>query len=658
MKNILKRIFVFFFCIIFVLNTCITTVYATELPDDEREEMNDEVEDFFGKVVSTVGNVWYYLLAQSGCFVSNGSFEDYVKNDSDFVKAMDAVWNKNNVQVKIDKDGKKSVVFSKVITDTLLNSMKDLNKKPDNGGYELIKTVPVNKVSALYFNDSTDYRSMYDLVKDNGGIMGLYYSGGSAFFYKVDPKFYCVRGNSVSTSNKIFRGGRFLENVNNSYITFNGYNLIDKKEVATAWDSENLGINSYYRNVEFMFYDWYSAYVNYYSGNPLSTKPCIISSTGVSIPVFNSLKDLVAYTVANNLYYTTSDYTGEGAEVTIDYDELDKILSGYYSGMYDMLQRLIEQNGGNALTPEQVQELADQVAESFDMLKTEINNGFEEQDKLIQANSNLLVSIRSILGDGIEELKKLHTDANGILESMLENMGLHFADITGKIDEIFYDATGVSVLGILNENVMSAKDALGNIVDEIRNLSNSTGSPPDGFVENVYQFFTDIINKFDEIFYDDSGRNVFDVISENIKNIEFGPSSSPPIIDNDGNMWDFLDFVTGLGEKALDEAERDVDDLVDSLFGVFDSCLELIKTRFPFSIPWDIVAIIAVLSAEPEAPVFDIPLKLERYGIDTSIKIDFSNFSVLSDISRSFLTLIWCMYLMNYTVKFTDLRSK
>ncbi len=215
-----------------------------------------------------------------------------------------------------------------------------------------------------------------------------------------------------------------------------------------------------------------------------------------------------------------------------------------------------------------------------------------------------------------------------------------------------------------------------NIIDEIKNLGNNTGEPPDGVVENVYQFFSDIINKLDEIFYNNAGKNILDEINENILifleqfcffsadikeilgNMKLSPSFSPSIKDDNGNIWDFLDFLTGLGDMAFDEAQDEISDLVGSLLEVFSGCLDLIKTRFPFSIPWDIVAIMAVLSAEPEAPVFNIPVVLDRYGIDTAIVIDFSHFDIVSKISRAFLTLIWGMYLMNYTIKFTDVKSK
>ncbi len=676
MRNALKKLFIFLFCTILIFNTCIATVSASELPDDEREDLNEESEELFKKLGRTSINIWNYLLAQSGCFINCASFEDYAKNDDAFAKAIDSIWTKENIQIKTDSNGKKSVVFSKVVADTLLKGLKDANKEPDNGGYELVKTVPVNKVSSLYFHNSVDYRSMYDLLKDNGGIMGLYYSGRNAYFYKIEPNTYYVLSSYITYNDKKYPRVYALKNVNSGGIKYDAYYLTKTDKAVNSWDLteyfSNATVNSLKKNY-FALYDYYSVVSN---NNPLTSESFIVSSTGVSIPVFNTLDDLVAYTVANNLYYTTSDFTGEGKEIIIDFDELDKILNGYYDGMYDMLQKLIEQNGGNALTPEQVQALADQVAASFDMLKTEINNGFEEQDKLIQANSNLLVSIRSILGDGIEELKKLHSDTNGILESMLESMNLHFSGITDKLDEIFYNDTGGSIFSILNENIVSIKDSLENIIDEIKNLGNNTGEPPDGVVENVYQFFSDIINKLDEIFYNNAGKNILDEINENILifleqfcffsadikeilgNMKLSPSFSPSIKDDNGNVWDFLDFLTGLGDMAFDEAQDEISDLVGSLLEVFSGCLDLIKTRFPFSIPWDIVAIMAVLSAEPEAPVFNIPVVLDRYGIDTAIVIDFSQFDIVSKISRAFLTLIWGMYLMNYTIKFTDVKSK
>ena len=145
------------------------------------------------------------------------------------------------------------------------------------------------------------------------------------------------------------------------------------------------------------------------TNNPLTKCAYLVTATGAPIPVFNSISDAVAYSVANNLYYTSSDYTGEGKEIIIPMDEIDKILNGYYNGMYDLLQQLIEQNGGNALTPEQLQELVDEVKASFGMIQDTIDKGFAQQDILIQKNSQILQNIADALNKFFSQSKESRT---------------------------------------------------------------------------------------------------------------------------------------------------------------------------------------------------------------------------------------------------------
>ncbi len=456
MKNILKQLFIVLLCTVLVLNTCIATAYASELPDDEREELNDEfldkVLDLGEKSMRTIYYFVPYILTQIG-FVSNPSdLEQEYKNNDAFGKKLDSVWTKENIQIKTDSNGKKSLVFSKVVADTLISAMKDANKKPDNGGYELVKTVPVSKISRLYYNTNEEYSTIFNLLKDNNGMIGLYFYGGYApCYYKVDASNIWIKGDFKYTGGDgkqhNFYTANAFKNLN-SASTYYAYSLRASDVPAKNWnDTDNLfsrpgtGYNAY----GFQLYDSFSYIVGEKRGvNPLVKGKFLVTNSGSTIPVFNTLDDAVAYSVANNLYYTTSDFTGVGQEVVIDYDELDKVLSGYYSGMYDMLQRLIAQNGGNALTPEQVQALADQVAESFDMLKTEINKGFEEQDKLIEKNTNVLKGIKNTLDDILKYVKKIRFWAAA--DTIIDGVDL-VADLLKFIKDFLSDATvGVSVL--------------------------------------------------------------------------------------------------------------------------------------------------------------------------------------------------------------------
>lgn len=87
--------------------------------------------------------------------------------------------------------------------------------------------------------------------------------------------------------------------------------------------------------------------------------------------------------------------------------------------------------------------------------------------------------------------------------------------------------------------------------------------------------------------------------------------------------------------------------LADSLTDMGDG----LKKKFPFSIPWDIHYILSGLATTPKAPRFELPLKVERYGIDETIVVDMVRFQVLSDLSRSIFSLLFAMVLINLTIK-------
>ena len=49
-----------------------------------------------------------------------------------------------------------------------------------------------------------------------------------------------------------------------------------------------------------------------------------------------------------------------------------------------------------------------------------------------------------------------------------------------------------------------------------------------------------------------------------------------------------------------------------------------LKMLFPFCIPFDFIHLLQALSAEPETPKFEIPVKLDFIDVDTSFVIDLS----------------------------------
>lgn len=76
---------------------------------------------------------------------------------------------------------------------------------------------------------------------------------------------------------------------------------------------------------------------------------------------------------------------------------------------------------------------------------------------------------------------------------------------------------------------------------------------------------------------------------------------------------------------------------------------ELITTKFPFCIPFDVLRTVQMLSAPAETPVFKIPFKADFIGVDEEITIDFSQFDTLAAIMRWMLSALFLLGLIMAT---------
>lgn len=110
---------------------------------------------------------------------------------------------------------------------------------------------------------------------------------------------------------------------------------------------------------------------------------------------------------------------------------------------------------------------------------------------------------------------------------------------------------------------------------------------------------------------------------------------------------DWLDFIKGI----FDDAENGAGSAVSALSSTMGDAANLMKTKFPFCIPWDVYLIIGFLAEEPQTPVFRLPIKLERLGIEEYIEIDLKDFEAVSSISRTLFTVLYCYGLLNLTMK-------
>lgn len=72
----------------------------------------------------------------------------------------------------------------------------------------------------------------------------------------------------------------------------------------------------------------------------------------------------------------------------------------------------------------------------------------------------------------------------------------------------------------------------------------------------------------------------------------------------------------------------------------------LVTTRFPFSIPWDLKRAFEMMAEEPEVPSFELPFVIESLNIDLSMTIDLSQFEPLARICRWFFMALFLLGLI------------
>lgn len=76
-----------------------------------------------------------------------------------------------------------------------------------------------------------------------------------------------------------------------------------------------------------------------------------------------------------------------------------------------------------------------------------------------------------------------------------------------------------------------------------------------------------------------------------------------------------------------------------------------LQAVFPFCIPFDFIALLRVLDAEPEAPCFDFPVVIPSIGYEETVKLDMSVFDDVAEVIRLCETVSFIIFLMFATSK-------
>lgn len=161
-----------------------------------------------------------------------------------------------------------------------------------------------------------------------------------------------------------------------------------------------------------------------------------------------------------------------------------------------------------------------------------------------------------------------------------------------------------------------------------------------------------------------------------------------------------LGFISWqLEDMTTEKVEEETDSLVDSLFSAFSEIGDVMKRKFPFSIPFDLHGVLSFLGgigtasessaaqllAGPEpasypasgqgafyvqmqeeahsppsgtgAPRFELPFVIGSAGLEAVLVIDLQHFDTLSHISRTMFSCLFVLVLINLTLKLMDVSN-
>lgn len=264
----------------------------------------------------------------------------------------------------------------------------------------------------------------------------------------------------------------------------------------------------------------------------------------------------------------------------------------------------------------------------------------DQRQDLIDLKYDEILSALGDIGGNVEDVNKtlsnwlsrIYTKVDSILTIMqnpttfIQSILDKISDITKKLEEL-----GVSLVRIFEFLSNNVGDNFNKIIDRFETL-----------FKNLETGTANIVQAIKDIKIDGSGSGVGSGVGSTIGTL----------IGNLLTEWikDLLDNALDTGGDLVDTANS----ILDNLGTMFSPVADVAKTKFPFSLPWDIYACIKILAAEPETPVFKFDLSLPSYGINEQLIIDLKDFETLSKLSRAFFTLTFVVILVNFTLKITQ----
>lgn len=569
-----------------------------------------------------------YMASNIGAIFADHSFGEYVQNKESWVD----YWKEDNVT--ISEDGK-SVSFSSELMTYVKQCLDDYAK--ENEPYYMVNTLTLdNFLGSSYAGNKIMYDTAKNLLEDSpSGVIafGAYYMQPTQmYFVNIGHYFKNISPVKAGSTNRL----TFYNNETWGQETFLAYNVnltVEDEAIKTAEEFRSKADYTWNYGTDFnrpicylfgVYPDGNTPGIYAYDCRGYTGYLKLVTRERRRIRVFNTYADFQNYTLGKrSVYYTSNYYDYVPEDLTTSIDDLQQTV--------DDLSGVIDQLLGQITKDTDESEIEDLLKQILDELKNNQGSGGGGGGGGGDVNVDIDLSTTNTL------LSKILAKVTQIFDKVS-------AGSAGTGGNIFQESLD-SVLARLDDLNVLLKKYLSEITGDLDDIKGQLADMSEQeFEQKSDSFISEVMDAFSEI-------------SEAVK------TKFPFSIPNDLHI--FLSKIAPAQPEA--EAALYLDDESGiSLYsgehgggGSSDG-----ETGPPggggASRPGG-SGFVSVDhgggggSREPaemrDAPVFRLPIVIERYGIEEYIVIDMAPFDPLSRFSRSFFTMIFMVCLFNMTFK-------
>lgn len=527
------------------------------------------------------------------------------------------------------------IVFSDAYVDSVYNSALDQIKEYD--GYILLPTLKPDSISGAYFYNS-DYYNKYKTVCNDitsSNFLGRFRNSYSENIQTFD-NLYLI---SLTSFDGLVL--KYLNTSSSSGYTDSHYDVYLYKNGAPVSVPCFFNLSSNYYNgcdfnttSEFFSYPITSScFGTYHSSRAINY---MFSSDGRSLKVYTSVDNYSSYVQSHGVqnFYTSDTFNNYKTEndnsVTInktvyentdyetinnnEYNTINNTVNNYYETNGDIIDTSNIENLIKDFQEQQAQrdeELINKEQEIIDKTEESIEISKETNNKLDQIYEILLQLYDKISPNGSGSGVGSEFDMNTLID-MLNNLQLSL-DTYGQYD------------------LAQIKDNTRDIVNALK----SSNPDSESILQDIYSTQLEILeiqkNAVEE------NKNFFQSVLDYLKKI-YDAIVLNGIIDN---VKDLL---------SLDD-ELSVGAYIEDIMVETSELNQMVKVKFPTSIPWDVLALVRLLACEPQTPHFEIPVHFDLLGkkVEYEIVIDLEQFERVAIFGRGLLSILFSIWLLLIT---------